>query len=261
MASIRRIRRIRATETAFSLWKLETFGRLGGNPLGIAWRQLDRGADAVLARRQPGPTYSRVMGLRGDLIAEIEPLLAWYAEAGIKPRLETISTYHDPALAAEQVRRGYFQSGFQVVLVAPAIVSADDAAAGAVEEVASAEQLAAFLQVYGWPALAASEAPLEAAVTAGTRGVSLYLGRGGGRPAAAGLFVKDGIGVRSPALGAAIKAGSGLEAGLLARRLAAARAAGAEWVCTEADLMSPRQISLTRIGFTAAFIRAQWTSL
>jgi len=260
-ASIRRIRRILATQTAFSLWQLETFGRLGGNPLGIAWRQLDEGAVAVLARGQPGPVHNRVMGLRGDHIGEIEPLLAWYAQAGIKPRLETISAYDDPTLAGELVRRGYYQSGFQVVLAASPIVCADDAAASAIAEVGSAQELAAFLQLYGWPTPGASEAPAAAAVTAGlrARGVSLYLRRSGGRPAAAVLFVRDGIGVLCPAVDA--EAGSGLDAGLLARRLADARAVGTEWVCTEADLMSARQMSLTRIGFKAVFIRTQWTSL
>ena len=61
------------TQTAYQLWQLETLERLGSNPAGIAWRQLDQGAIALLARRLPGPTHNRVIGLRGDLVAETRP--------------------------------------------------------------------------------------------------------------------------------------------------------------------------------------------
>ena len=259
MASLRRLRRIVEAETAYWRWQLETLARLARDCHVIAWRQLDAGAIALKACGLPGPAYNRVLGLRGDLGAELEPLLAWYAEAGIAPLLETISHYTDPALAAALTRRGYYQAGFQVMLGAAA-VAPEHPAASAVEEVNSAGQLAVFLELQGWPA--AGVADLEATL-AGLRaaGISLYVRRHHGQPtAAAALVVQDGIGYCAPALGATA-ADCGLDGALLARRLAAARAAGAEWVCSEADLLSARQASLTRLGFEAVFIRAQWTSL
>jgi hypothetical protein len=262
IASLRRIRRIIETETAYRLWQLKTLQGLGGNPSGVAWRQLDAGAIALLARR-PGPVHNRVMGLRGDLIGEIEPLLAWYADAGIKPQFETISAYADPALAGELARRGYYQSGFQIVLAAAPVGLGQDAVANAIEAVDSVGQLAAFLALCGWPGGGAGAAGVAAALPAGliARGVSLYLRRSQGRPAAAGvLFVRDGIGYCAPA-GAAANVGAGLDAALLARCIADARDAGVEWVLTEAALLSARQASLTRMGFKAAFVRTQWSSL
>jgi hypothetical protein len=264
IASLRRIRRMVETQTAYRLWQLETLARLGANPHGIAWRQLDEGAIALLARRLPGPTHNRVIGLRADLVAEIEPLLAWYAEAGIKPAFETISAYDDPTLTGELARRGYYQSGFQLVLAAAPVLPRQDAVANAIEAVDSSRQLAAFLEVYGWPGGGASAADLNAARPAGLRakGVSLYLRRSQARPAAAAvLFVRDGIGYCAPAAGVTATEGGGLDAALLVRRIADARDAGVEWVLTEANLMSARQTDLTRIGFEAAYIRAQWTSL
>jgi hypothetical protein len=264
IASLRRIRRIVEAQTAYRLWQLETLERLGGNPLGIAWRQLDEGAIAQMARRLPGPTHNRVIGLRGDLVAKIAPLIAWYAEAGIKPLLETISAYDDPALAGELARRGYYQSGFQVVLAAAPVMPGQEAVGNAIEVVDSSGQLAAFLEVYGWPGRGASEAGLKAARLAGLRagGVSLYLGRSQARPAAAAvLFVRNGLGYCAPAVGAAANEGAGLDAALLGRRIADARDAGVEWVVTEAELMSARQAGLTRMGFRAAFITTAWTAL
>jgi hypothetical protein len=259
--TLRRIRRIVETQTAYSLWQAETLADLAGNPLGIAWRQLDAGAIALLARALPGPSHNRVVGLRGDLVAEVEPLLAWYAEAGIRPRLETISTYDDAALAGALVQRGYYQSGFQVVLAAAAGVAGGDPAAGGIEAVDGAGKLAAYLELHGLAARHAGEAARAAAPSGrlGARGISLYLRRQQGRPpAAAALFVKDGIGYCPPATATQ---GSGLDGALFSRRSADARHAGAEWVCTEADLMSARQASLTKMGFSAVFIRAQWSSL
>ena len=262
IASLRRIRRMVETQTAYQLWQLETLERLGANPAGIAWRQLDQGAIALLARRLPGPTHNRVIGLRGDLVAEIEPLLAWCAEAGIKPQFETISAYEDPTLAGELARRGYYQSGFQMVLAAAPVGLGQDAVANVIEAVDSVGQLAAFLALCGWPGRGASAAGVAAALLAGllAQGVSLYLRRSQGRPAAGVLFVRDGIGYCVRA-GAAANVGAGLDAALLARCIADARDAGVEWVLTEAALLSARQASLTRMGFKAAFLRAQWSSL
>jgi hypothetical protein len=202
-----------------------------------------------------------VVVLRGDLGAEGEPLLAWYAEAGIRPCLETISTYDDAALAGALVQRGYYQSGFQVVLAAAAGVAGQNPGAGGIEAVDSAEKLAAYLELHGWAGRDAAEAARAAVPSGrlGASGISLYLRRQQGRPAAgATLFVKDGIGYCPPATATH---GSGLDGALLSRRSADARQAGAEWVCTEADLMSARQASLTTMGFSAVFIRAQWSSL
>jgi hypothetical protein len=260
IASLRRIRRIIETETAYRLWQLKTLQGLDGNPSGIAWRQLDAGAIALLARR-PGPVHNRVMGLRGDLLGEIEPLLAWYAGAGIKPQFETISAYADPALAGELARRGYYQSGFQVVLAAaPVVCGQENAVVDSIEAVDSPGQLAAFLELHGWAAADAGEHQLSAGRGAGH--VSLYLRRRQGRPAAAAvLFVSDGIGYCAPAAAGAGNARAGLDGALLARRIAAAGTAGVACVCTEADLMSVRHLSLLRMGFKVAFLRAQWTSL
>jgi hypothetical protein len=62
-------------------------------------------------------------------------------------------------------------------------------------------------------------------------------------------------------VGATANEGAGLDAALLARRIADARDAGVEWVVTEADLVSARRARLTCMGFEAAFIRTEWTSL
>ena len=77
MASLRTIRRILETETAHCVSRLERLDALAGARLGLAWRQLDAGAVAYLARHQPVPAYNRVLGLGADLCAAIAPVLAW----------------------------------------------------------------------------------------------------------------------------------------------------------------------------------------
>src|SRR5262245_57630675 len=95
-ASLRLIRRILETEAAFCLSRLERLDALAGNALGLAWRQLDAGAIAQMARHRPGPAYNRLLGLRADLVAEIAPVLAWYEAAGVKAEVETVAAHTDP---------------------------------------------------------------------------------------------------------------------------------------------------------------------
>src|SRR5262249_42273056 len=115
-ASLSLIRRILKPETAYCLARLQRLKGGEGNALDLAWRELDAGALAQMARRRPTAAYNRVLGLRADVIAAIEPVLAWYQAAGVEAQLETISVYSDANLTGELVRRGYFQAGFRVML-------------------------------------------------------------------------------------------------------------------------------------------------
>ena len=214
IASLRRIRRMVETQTAYQLWQLETLERLGSNPAGIAWRQPRPRSNCAAGAPAARATHNRVIGLRGDLVAEIEPLLAWYAEAGIKPQFETISAYEDPTLAGALARHGYYQSGFQMVLAAAPVGLGQDAVASSIEAVDSVGQLAAFLALRGWPGRGVSAAGVAAVLPRGSalRAFRSIYGAARGRPAAAGvLFVSDGIGYCAPA-GATANVGAGLDA-------------------------------------------------
>src|SRR5262245_10597548 len=176
-ASLRLIRRILETETAYRLAQLRRLEVSDGNVLGLAWQQLDAGALAQMARHRPVPAYNRVRGVRADHVAALEPVLAWYRAAGIKAELETISAYCDANLAGELVRRGYFQPGFRVMMAGLPRPPAAELSLPA-EKIASAAHLDE-----AWQAAdaagggAAAELQAEWWAALGAPGASLYVGR------------------------------------------------------------------------------------
>ena len=257
-ASLRLIRRILETETAYRLAQLRGLEGSDGNVLGIAWQQLDQGALAQMARRRPVPAYNRVRGVRADHVAALEPLLAWYRAAGVRAELETISAYCDANLVAELVRRGYFQSGFRVMLAGrprqpPSALSLP------VQQIASAAQLDAAWQaaaVAGTGAAPELQAQWRAALATGS---SLYVRSTPGSAGAAILSIQDGIGYCAPA--ALAPTPHELDVAPLLRAIAEAAAAPLECLCVEADLCSGLHHHLLGLGLQVVFVRVRWTSL
>jgi hypothetical protein len=260
-ASLRLIRRILQTEAAYALSRLERLDALAGNSLGLAWRQLDAGAIAQMARHRPGPAYNRVLGLRADLVAEIAPVLAWYQAAGSKAEVETVAAYTDPNLVGELVRRGYFQSGFRLMLAGRPCLPPAAGPHLAVQKIASAARLDEVCAPRGDAVGIAAGAELQAQCRAafGAAGAALYCSAKQGLAAAVILFRQEGVGLCAPA--ALSPPCQGLDVACFTAALADAAAAGLEWVCVEADLASAAQRQLLGLGLTVAFVRALWTQL
>ena len=148
--SLRVIRRTLECEIAYMRSRMAVLERIPGNPVGIAYRQLEGGPVALMARHLPVPGFNSVVGLRAGHEQQIEPLIAWYREASVKPQFETVPGYFDPALGRELARLGYYQSGFHTSLVCEPDLVPPAAPAGdvAVERVETAAALEAFLDAY-----------------------------------------------------------------------------------------------------------------
>src|SRR5262245_45569186 len=74
------IRRTLDAEASYTLSRLQVLERLPGNPVGIAYRRIEDGPLALIARHLPVPYFNSVFGLDAGHEAHIEPLLAWYRE-------------------------------------------------------------------------------------------------------------------------------------------------------------------------------------
>jgi GNAT superfamily N-acetyltransferase len=239
--------------------------RIPGNPVGIAFRHLEGGAVALMARHLPVSNFNSVVGLRGGHERHIEPLIAWYRGAGVKPQLETVPGYYDPALGRELARLGYYQSGFHTSLVCePDLALPAAPGDGTVERVASAAVLEEFLDAY----IAGRGIPEGPQFKANVRpwlgepGWQLYLARCEGRPAAAAtLYVHDKVGYCADATTDPAFRGRGLQTALLQRRIADARAAGVDFVCSGAEFLSQSHRNMERVGMRVQFVRALWTGL
>jgi hypothetical protein len=263
--SLRLVRRTVETEIAYTVSRMRVLERLPGNPVGIAFRHLDGGGVALMARYLPVPSFNSVVGLRAGHETELEQLAAWYRAEGVKPRFETVPGYYDPALGRELARLGFFQSGFHTALVcAP---RSEDPPAGeriSVERVADAGTLDTFLGTHaaGWGIPDAEGFKANVQGWLGEPGWSLYLARLDGRPAAtAVLYVADKVGYCADAATDPGFRGHGLQRALLNRRIADASAAGVDFICSGADFLSQSHRNMQRASLRTLFVRGIWTAL
>jgi ribosomal protein S18 acetylase RimI-like enzyme len=96
----------------------------------------------------------------------------------------------------------------------------------------------------------------------GLPGWSLYLARVDGRPAAtATLFMHEKTGYCADAATDPAFRGRGLHTALLARRMADAAAAGANFICGGAEFLSASHRNMERAGMRVQFVRALWTKV
>ena len=263
--SFRVVRRTLECEIAYTVSRLRVLERLPGNPVGIDLRHLEGGAVALMARHLPVANFNSVVGLRAGHEHHLEALVAWYRSAGVKPQLETVPGYYDPALGRELVRLGFFQSGFHAALVCDPdqrpLAAAPDIS---VEQVTSSSVLEEFLDAY----IAGRGLPDGEAFKANVRpwlhepGWWLYLGRADGAPAAAAiLYLNEKVGYCADATTNPAFRGRGLQTALLAHRIADARDAGVDFICSGAELLSQSHRNMERVGMRVLFVRALWTEL
>src|SRR5579862_9778582 len=234
LPSLDLVHRSVATELAYTLSRMQVLERIPGNPIGIAYRRIENGPVALMARHLPSPFFNSVVGLRAGHEAHIEPLVAWYRENDATPRFLIVPGDDDAALGRELTRFGYYQSGFQPSLIGESGAEPDVADGIAIELVTSAGVMEDFLDAYvkGWGFASKDHEQFKANVRAwlGQAGWSLYLGRIDGRAAAAAvLFVHENAAYLADAATDPSFRQRGLHRALLRRRIADAAAAGVDF--------------------------------
>jgi hypothetical protein len=248
-------------ETAYTLSRLRVIERLPGNPVGVAYRRLDDGVTALMARHLP--YFNAVTGLRAGLQHHIEPLVEWYRDAGVETKFEIVPGAYDAALGRELARLGFFQAEFHASLICEPKVDAD-AGDTAVRQVTTAEALEDFLDAY----IAGRQIPDGDGFKANVRpwleepGWRLYLARADGRPAAVGiLYLSHGVGYCADAATDPVFRGRGLQGALLRRRIADASRDGVDFVCSGAEYLSTSHRNMERAGMRVQFTRTSWRQL
>jgi GNAT acetyltransferase-like protein len=257
------IARTIATEDAYTLSRMRVLERIPGNPIGIAYRVVDEGVTAVMARYLPSPSFNSVRGLRAGHQRHIAPLVAWYRDHGVKARFELVPGYYHESLGRELHRLGYYASEFHTSLIAEA-GSAPPARDITIERVADKRTMEEYLDAYlaGWGFPESEHARFKTNVRPwlGQLGWSLYLARIDGRPAAtATLFLNNDVGYFADSTTARPMRGRGLHTALLVRRWRDAHEAGADIVCSGAAFLSTGHRNMERIGMRTQFTRTIWT--
>ena len=262
-SSLDRMRRTIDTENAYTLSRLQVLERIPGNPIGIAYQQVD-GVVARMARHLPVPDFNSIVGLRAGHEGHIAPLTAWYRDNGVNGRFEIMPGDYDAGLGRELARLGYYQSDFHTSLVCQPDLAGSDAAGIAIERVTNADLMEDYLTAYvaGWGFSDPSQFKANVRPWLHEPGWSLYLARVDGRPAAAGtLYINGNVGYCADAATDPAFRGRGLHGALLTTRIQAANAAGVDFVCSGAKFLSPSHRNMERVGMRIQFVRAIWTAL
>jgi len=262
-ASLDLIRRVLAAEDAYTLSRMRVLERIPGNPIGVAYRVVDDGVTALMARHLPSPSFNSVRGLRAGQQKLIAPLVAWYRDNGVKGRFQLVPGYYHESLGRELHRLGYHASEFHTCLVAEA-GRAPPQNGIVVERVADPRAMEDYLDAYvaGWDFPKEDHARFKANVRPWLEqlGWSLYLARVEGRPAAAAtLYVNDNVGYFADATTDRAMRRRGLHTALLMRRWRDALATGADLVCSGATFLSTSHRNMERIGMRVLFTRTIWT--
>ena len=256
------VRRAVRAEAAYTLSRLQVLERLPGNPVGVAYRQLDDGAVAFMARHLPVASFNNVVGLRAGHEHHLEPLARWYRDNGVKGQFALVPGLGDAKLGRELARLGYFQSGFHTSVICEPAALTPGSGMSSIEPVTTAAVLEEFLDAHaaGWQIPDPQGFKANVRGWLGLPGWSLYLARVGGRPAATGiLYVDDGVGYCADAATDPAFRGRGLQTAMLHRRIADAQAAGVDFVCSGADYLSTSHRNMERAGMRVLFVRALWT--
>jgi GNAT superfamily N-acetyltransferase len=254
------------TEVAYLVSRMRVLERIPGNPIGIAFREIDGAAIGLMAQRLPSPFFNSVMGLRAEHSHHIPSLVAWHRDHGVNGRFVIEPGDYSAELGRQLVKLGYYQSGFHAKLIGESVRPAPVPSGIVIELVTTAAAMEEYLDAYvaGWGIPPSDQEQFKANVRPwlGQPGWSLYLARVDGRPAAAAtLYVLDRGAYCADAATHPDFRRLGLQAALLRRRIQDAREAGAEFVFSGADYLSPSHRNMERVGMRLLSLRTIWTSL
>jgi GNAT superfamily N-acetyltransferase len=250
-------------EIAYRMSRMRVLERISGNPIGIAFRAIDEGAIAFMARYLPSPLFNSVVGLRAGHEHHVQPLVEWYRDHGVKGQFVMEPGDYNADLGFELARLGYHPSGFHAALIGQPVSPAPtrDGIVIVTDRAALEEYLDAY--VAGWNIPDRDRDGFKANVRPwlGQPGWTLYLARVEGRAAATATLYIDGR--RAYCADAATDPAfrrRGLQAALLRRRLQQAKEAGVDFVTSGAGYLSASHRNMERVGMRLLSLRTIWTA-
>jgi GNAT superfamily N-acetyltransferase len=260
------VRRLDAVSTSFGRDWLEGVAALPGNPLGLRLRTFG-GAFAGAAINAPELDFmNRVHHLWPEDAHHLPDILAFYAEARIRPWFEVFPCGDGPdAVAGAIARAGAAPVSYATFLYGAPVAAPGSAATppGIGLRTVPADDMDVFSDVllrgHGVPEEDHELARAGQRRWADLPGTTLYLATVDDRPAgAAVLRVGDGIGYLANAATVPELRGRGCQTALLARRIADAAAAGCALVSGQAIFGSTSQRNMERMGLRPAVTLTTW---
>jgi ribosomal protein S18 acetylase RimI-like enzyme len=217
------------------------------------------GAVAAVDPSRPELDFvNRVYGLWPEDAGRARDIAAFYAEHGVRGWLELAPAEGFERLAAALAEVDAAQTGFHTVLVGrpPPGERGEIAVERAQDPKLFADVL---LRGHGVPDTARARDLSSVRRWVEIEGWQLYLARVDGEPAGAALLVlEEGLAYLANASTLPEFRRRGVQTALIAARIADARAAGCEEVCSGTTFGSASQRNLQRAGLAVAYTKAVW---
>ena len=211
--------------------------------------------------------FNRVLGLRDQSPAEIDEILAWYAQYGASCHFDIVPPLASQALLQTLADRGFSKSGSHASLFGvpaddcpepPIGVDVTEVLAGQMEIFADLYMV--YLDDFKYPTELKDRVRANIVKEYRQPGWRLYLATVDGAPAAfASLYVQERIGALAMAAAAPASRGRGAHAALLNRRIADAAAEGCELVIAEAIPASTSHRNMEQAGLKVAYTKTIWS--
>lgn len=256
--------RVEACEVAFWAEKVAALGALAGNPYGAQVRRFG-GATAMLAQ-QTGNNglFNRVGTLSRADLSQLDDIIAWYHDQGIKTRFDIIPTLGTPEVLGALANGGLYQSSFYTALygvpqTAPS--SPADISVRAVTAEESERFAAVYCDGFGIPQTATLRyLPDGVRVLLGKPSLHCLFALSDDTPVAmAILYLYQNTGYLATAATLPAWRGRGCQTALLRARIAIAAEAGCDLIVGHTGIMTTSQHNMEQVGLRIAYTKAIWT--
>jgi ribosomal protein S18 acetylase RimI-like enzyme len=230
------------------------------NGMGAKLRRFGAAVAVVDPTRPELDFVNRVHGLWPEETDQVGEIAAFYRRHAVRGWLELAPSGRFERLAAALSEVGGAQIGFQGVLQGAAAAEPHRDVDVDVERQPEPEVFSdVILRGHGVPEGARVRDRASVARWAEVEGWRLYLARRDGEPAGAALLaIDDDVGYLANASTLPDHRRRGVQAALIAARIADAQAAGCEFVASQAEFGSASMRNLQRAGLSVAYTKAVW---
>jgi GNAT superfamily N-acetyltransferase len=255
------VRRMIASDAAFTIARLGVIANRPGNPFRVATRS-EGDVHAFACRGIPTASFNRVIGLSDVTADRVPAIAAWLDAAGSRGRVEVIAGWHGPELGRALAAHGWSHVGYAVVAAAEPTGKTPPTKIR-VEAVETPAAMDLFLETHlaGWgiPADQWRAAKENMSRWLDLDGWTMLLGRVDGMPAAtAVMHVADGMAYLADAATKPQWRGRGAHTALIHRCVSLATELGCDVAWSGAAFPSTSFHNMRRAGLSMIANVAVW---